>query len=105
MAPSLLLCPIIATSLSPSLSKSPQETEPFDKPINGSSFLVRVIELSKSVMVVESDKSLVAFDIEVLGETMIVSSFSSTLSSIPVNVIVPVVSPAAIVISGITCTF
>ena len=93
-----MLCPIIATSLSPSLSKSPQETEPLESPKKGSSFLVTVIELFRSVTVLESVKVFVAL-IDSLGVIIIVSSSSSfKLSSIPVNVTVPLVEPGGILI-------
>ena len=51
------------------------------------------------VIVDNVEIELVALIGEVLGLTIIVSSSSSVLSSIPVNVILPVVEPAAIVIS------
>ena len=54
------------------------------------------------VIVDAVDIELVALVGEVLGVTIIVSPASSVLSSIPVNVTVPVVSPEAIFISGLT---
>ena len=101
----VLLWPIIATSLSPSLSKSPHETELLDNPLNGSSFWVSVIELSKSVIVVSSVIELTTFETEVPGVTIMVSSSSSTLSSIPVIDKTPVVEPDSIKISGLIVNF
>ena len=63
-------------SLSPSLSKSPQDTEAFERPINGSSFLVNVIELFSRVKVVASE--LLKFPLIIDGVNIIVSSSSST---------------------------
>ena len=61
---------------------------------------------SSVIVIVEADDiELVALVGEVLGVTIIVSPASSVLSSIPVNVTVPVVSPEAIFISGLTWNF
>ena len=103
-APSTLLTPIIATSLSPSLSKSPQETELLERPKKGSSFWLNVIELFKIVKVVFSVSDEITFSVFSPGSTIIVSSSSSTLSSIAFILNVPVVSPASIKISGLSWT-
>ena len=52
------------------------------------------------VIVEADDIELVALVGDVLGVTIMVSLASSVVSSIPVNVIVPVVEPAGMVISG-----
>ena len=61
---------------------------------------------SSVIVIVEaSEIVLIALVGEVLGVTIIVSSASSVASSIPVNVMVPVVAPAAMVISGLRLNF
>ena len=104
-APSTLLTPIIATSLSPSLSKSPQETELLERPKKGSSFWTSEIVLSNNDRVFASLISVTTLVADKLGVTIIVSSPSSTLSSTPVIVKSPVVKPAFIKIEGFNCIF
>ena len=61
--------------------------------------------MSVIVTVDAEDIELVAFVGDVLGVIIIVSSSSSSKSLSEVKVTVPVVAPAAIVISGLTCNF
>ena len=61
--------------------------------------------LSVIVTVDAEDIELVAFVGDVLGVIIIVSSSSSSKSLSEVKIAVPVVAPAAIVISGLTCNF
>jgi len=62
---------------------------------------------SSSVMVIveASVIALVAFETDVFGVTIIVSSSSSELSKIDLNDAVPVVEPAGTIISGLSCSF
>jgi hypothetical protein len=61
---------------------------------------------SSVIVIVEASViALVAFETDVFGVTIIVSSSSSELSKIDLNDAVPVVEPAGTIISGLSCSF